>query len=86
MPREERSRSSAIGAEGSKKGSAAEQERVLAGLESLAEEPRPDGCKKLSGRDAWRVRVGDYPVIYEVADDTHRIIVLVIAHRKDAYR
>lgn len=65
---------------------AAEQERVLAVLEGFAEEPRPDGCKKLSGRDAWRVRVGDYRVIYEVADDTHRVIVLVIAHRKDAYR
>lgn len=66
--------------------SADEQERVLAVLEGLAEEPRPDGCKKLSGRDAWQVRVGDYRVIYEVADDTHRVIVVVIAHRKDAYR
>lgn len=63
-----------------------EQERVLAVLEGLGEAPRPDGCKKLSGRNAWRVRVGDYRVIYEVADDTHRVIVVVIAHRKDAYR
>jgi mRNA interferase RelE/StbE len=63
-----------------------QQERVLAVLEGLREVPRPDGCKKLSGRDAWRVRIGDYRVIYEVADDAHRVIIVVIAHRKDAYR
>ena len=66
--------------------SADQQDRVLAVLESLAEVPRPDGCRKLSGRDAWRVRVGDYRVIYEVADDTRQVTVVVIAHRKDAYR
>lgn len=63
-----------------------QQDRVLTALEGLAEVPRPDGCRKLSGRDAWRVRVGDYRIIYEVADDSHQVTIVVIAHRKDAYR
>ena len=62
------------------------QERILVAMEGLAEVPRPDGCTKLSGRDAWRVRVGDYRVIYEVADESQRVTIVVIAHRKDAYR
>jgi mRNA interferase RelE/StbE len=62
------------------------QERVLAALEGLAESPRPDGCSKLAGREAWRVRVGDYRIIYEVHDDKQVVIVVVIRHRKDAYR
>jgi mRNA interferase RelE/StbE len=62
------------------------QERLLAALESLAETPRPDGCTKLVGRDAWRIRVGDYRVVYEIQDDSRLVTVVVIAHRKDAYR
>ncbi|MFM7205482.1 MAG: type II toxin-antitoxin system RelE family toxin [Planctomycetaceae bacterium] len=62
------------------------QERVFAALEGLAESPRPEGCSKLTGRDAWRVRVGDYRIIYEVHDDTQVVLVVVIRHRKDAYR
>ena len=55
-------------------------------MEGLVEVPRPDGCTKLSGRDAWRVRVGDCRVIYEVADESQRVTIVVIVHRKDAYR
>ena len=62
------------------------QDRLLAALESLAETPRPDGCSKLAGRDAWRIRVGDYRVVYEIQDDSRLVTVVVIAHRKDAYR
>ena len=41
-------------------------------IEALAEDPRPTGCIKLRNREAWRIRIGDYRVIYEI-DDTHRL-------------
>ena len=52
-------------------------ERIIAAIEELGETPRPPGCKKLSGRPAWRIRVGRYRVIYEIHDD--RLLVLVVA-------
>ena len=55
-------------------------------MEALAEKPRPEGCSKLTGREAWRIRVGDYRVIYEIHDDRQVVIIVVIRHRKDAYR
>ena len=62
------------------------QERVFAALEGLAESPRPENCRKLTGREAWRIRVGDSRIIYEVHDEKQVVIVVVIRHRKDAYR
>jgi mRNA interferase RelE/StbE len=62
------------------------QERILVAMEALADEPRPQGCSKLTGRDAWRIRVGDYRIIYEIFDDRRVVIVVVVGHRKDAYR
>ncbi len=53
---------------------------------NLAEDPRPSGVKKLSGRDAWRIRVGKYRVIYEVHDDKLIILVISIGQRKDICR
>jgi mRNA interferase RelE/StbE len=52
----------------------------------LAETPRPEGCGTLAGRDAWRIRIGDYRVVYEIDDDAARVVIVVIAHRRDAYR
>ena len=51
----------------------------------LGANPRPPGCKKLTGRDGWRVRAGDYRVIYEIDDGERRITILDIGHRKDIY-
>lgn len=62
------------------------QDRILAALESLTESPRPEGCTKLTGRDAWRIRVGDYRVVYEIRDESRVVTVVVVARRKDAYR
>jgi mRNA interferase RelE/StbE len=60
--------------------------RVAAALRGLSGDPRPPGCTRLTGRPGWRIRVGDYRVIYEI-DDTHRTVtVLHIGHRRDAYR
>jgi len=60
--------------------------RVLARLAGLETNPRPQDVKKLKGRDAWRIRVGDYRVIYEVHDRVLQIIVIRIGHRREIYR
>jgi mRNA interferase RelE/StbE len=60
--------------------------RIVDSLEALADNPRPAGCVKLSGDDnLWRIRVGDYRVVYEIHDKRLVVVVLVIAHRKDVY-
>ena len=59
--------------------------RVRDGIRALGTEPRPPGCKKLVGRDGWRVRVGRYRVIYEIADTVRVVTVLDVGHRKDIY-
>lgn len=60
--------------------------RIKQAIVSLAETPRPVGCKKLANRDAWRVRMGDYRVIYEIHDRELVVIVIRVVHRKEAYR
>jgi mRNA interferase RelE/StbE len=63
-----------------------DQHRIISAIEMLSQEPRPQGCKKLSGREAWRIRVGNYRVIYEIDDKKSEILVVVIGHRRDVYR
>jgi mRNA interferase RelE/StbE len=60
-------------------------ERVRDAVAVLAENPRPTGCKKLVGREGWRIRSGDYRVIYEIDDAQKKITVLHIGHRRDVY-
>ncbi len=60
-------------------------ERVVKKIEKLAVNPRPDGCKKLKGRDAYRIRVGEYRIVYEVRDDILFIYVVRVAHRSKVY-
>lgn len=62
-----------------------ERKRLLAVIAALAGEPRPRGCKKLTGRDAWRVRKGHYRVIYEIDDGELLIVVIRAGHRRDIY-
>ncbi|MEB2787253.1 type II toxin-antitoxin system RelE/ParE family toxin [Algoriphagus sp. E1-3-M2] len=52
---------------------------------NLADVPRPNGCKKLKGKEAYRIRVADYRVVYEIADKILYIEVIAIGHRKDIY-
>ena len=61
-------------------------ERVRDTLRSLADDPRPLGCKKLQGREGWRIRVGNYRVLYKIDDDQHTVEVVHIGHRRDVYR
>jgi mRNA interferase RelE/StbE len=66
---------------------ATSRKRVDAALRSLVENPRPHGAKKLAGsKYDWRVRVGDYRILYEVDDNGRLITVWRIAHRKEVYR
>ena len=60
--------------------------RMVPRLEHLASTPRPPGCKKLKGGDKeWRIRVGDYRVVYVVDDTARTVDVTRIAHRREAY-
>ena len=60
--------------------------RILARLAQLETVPRPADVKKLKGRDAWRMRVGDYRVIYEIQDRQLQILVITVGHRREIYR
>lgn len=61
--------------------------RVLGRIESLATNPRPSGCRKLEGTEnLWRIRVGDYRVLYAVHDDQQVVDIIVVRHRGEAYR
>ncbi len=56
-------------------------------LKTLADNPRPAGCKKLKGTErAWRIRAGDYRVVYEIDDAARVVTVIKIGHRSDVYR
>ena len=60
--------------------------RIVPRLEGLASAPRPPGCKKLSGGDnEWRIRVGDYRIVYEIDDGARTVDVTRIAHRGEVY-
>ena len=63
-----------------------DRDRIVAAVWGLAEEPRPGGVKKLTGREAWRIRVGDYRIIYEIHDQALVVLVIAIGHRRDIYR
>ena len=60
--------------------------RVRDAIGGLAEDPRPSGCLKLTGRDGWRIRIGNYRVVYEIDDNGQMVTVLHIGHRRDVYR
>lgn len=62
--------------------------KVVAAIDLLADDPRPSGCKKLRGRegDMWRIRVGDYRILYTIEDRAEIVEVGKIGHRKDIYR
>ena len=60
--------------------------RIAGRIEKLADNPRPSGCKKLKGGvNEWRIRIGDYRVIYTIEDSTKAVDVTRIAHRKEVY-
>ena len=63
------------------------QRRIVRAVAALADEPRPRGSVKLSAQDdLWRIRVGQYRVVYAIDDDRLTVLVVRVAHRKDIYR
>lgn len=61
--------------------------RITEAMVRLEDDPRPSGAVKLSGHQKrWRVRVGDYRILYEVDDAARQVLVFRIAHRREAYR
>ena len=64
-----------------------DRRRIVARIQSLRSEPRPEGCEKLSGKfELYRIRVGSYRVIYSIDDGAVEVHVVKIGHRKDVYR
>lgn len=69
-----------------KKIDAKDQKRVIKRIQSLSTDPRPSESKKLSGEEKYRIRQGDYRILYEIRDDVIQVIVVRIAHRREVYR
>lgn len=60
-------------------------EPIIEAISYLEVNPRPSGCKKLKGREGYRIRVGNYRVIYEIFDDKLVVDVVALGHRRDIY-
>ena len=60
--------------------------RLLERISALADEPRPAGCEKLSGLERYRVRQGDYRIIYEIQQQRLILLIVKVGHRKDVYK
>ena len=63
-----------------------DRRRIVDRIEALAAEPRPPGVEKLSGAEKYRVRQGDYRILYTIDDDARAVVVVKIGHRGDVYR
>jgi len=61
-------------------------QKVRAAINELATTPRPPGCRKLVEREGWRIRIGDYRVIYTIDDKAIRLTVVRVSNRSEAYR
>ena len=63
-----------------------EVKRIMQRIQSLADDPRPTGCEKLSGQERYRVRQGAYRIIYEIEDARLIVLIVKIGHRRGVYR
>jgi len=63
-----------------------ELKKIIKRIDGLAENPRPQGCEKLTGQDRYRLRQGRYRIIYSIQDNTLTVFVVKAGHRKDIYR
>jgi mRNA interferase RelE/StbE len=67
-------------------GTRKDRRRIVTKIRSLAGDPRPPGCRKLSGYEKYRIRVGSWRIIYSIEDGRLIVTVVRIAHRREAYR
>ena len=63
-----------------------DRQRIVRRIQRLGNEPRPPGCQKLSGRDRYRIRQGQYRIVYEIQDGVLTVYVVKVGHRRDIYR
>jgi len=63
-----------------------DRRRLITRIQGLAANPRPGGCEKLSGHELYRVRQGDYRIVYAVQDPGLLIVVIKVGHRREVYR
>jgi mRNA interferase RelE/StbE len=63
-----------------------ECQRIVAKIQTLAKDPRPHGCEKLSGAEKYRARQGDYRILYEINDSSRTVTVVRFGNRKELYR
>ena len=63
-----------------------DRRRIVTRIEGLSADPRPHACEKLSGSEQYRVRQGDYRVIYCVDDEARTVVIVKIGHRRDVYQ
>lgn len=64
-----------------------DQKRVMERIGALTADPRPKGCEKLAGTtDGWRIRSGDYRVVYRIDDSAQVVTVTRVGHRREVYR
>ena len=61
-------------------------QKVVEKIKGLAFDPRPPGCEKLSSEEKFRIRQGDYRIVYTIEDETLTVIVVKIGHRRDVYK
>ena len=63
-----------------------DRRRIVSKIQNLADEPRPQGCEKLTGQGRFRLRQGNLRILFEVDDGQQTVTVVKIAHRRDVYR
>lgn len=66
-------------------GSKKDRQRIVRAILTLAEDPRSPGCRKLSGKDKYRVRSGQYRILYEIQDEALVVVIVKVAKRSKAY-
>ena len=60
--------------------------RIIKRIQTLVNDPRPQGCEKLSGRELYRIRQGNYRIMYSISDFELIIVVIKVGHRRNVYR
>jgi mRNA interferase RelE/StbE len=63
-----------------------QRQQIVAKIEALSDDPRPQGCEKLTGREQYRVRQGVYRIVYAIEDDRLVVCVVKVGHRSGVYR
>ncbi len=64
----------------------ADLKKILSRIEQLGNDPRPMGCEKLTGHELYRIRQGNYRIVYSIQDNELTVWVVKVGHRKDVYR